>query len=152
MSPPSAEDIIRVLCLEPHPEGGYYRETFRDASRTNGRAASTAILFLLRRGERTRWHRVDAAEIWHFYSGAPLRLDIVDGDKQQSIRLGADLVAGDTPQACVPAFAWQAAESLGDWSLVGCTVAPGFSFEGFELAPTDWSPPGALRYNQAASK
>ncbi|MBX6329586.1 MAG: cupin domain-containing protein [Pseudolabrys sp.] len=142
---PTAEEVIRALNLKPHPEGGHYRETFRDSRQTDGRAASTAILFLLRRGERTRWHRIDAAEIWHFYAGAPLRLDIADGNSEESICLGGDILAGQRPQACVPAFAWQTAKSLGDWSLAGCTVAPGFSFDAFELAPAGWSPPGALR-------
>jgi predicted cupin superfamily sugar epimerase len=136
----SATDIIAKLGLQPHPEGGHYRETFRDPRELGGRAASTAILFLLARGERSHWHRVDAVEIWHYYAGAPLALSIVDGSKEEIIRLGADVHAEETPQAVVPARAWQAAESLGDWTLVGCTVAPGFDFNGFELAPPDWSP------------
>ncbi len=136
----SATDIIAKLGLQPHPEGGHYRETFRDPRELGGRAASTAILFLLARGERSHWHRVDAVEIWHYYAGAPLALSIVDGSKEEIIRLGADVHAEETPQAVVPARAWQAAESLGDWTLVGCTVAPGFEFAGFELAPKDWSP------------
>jgi predicted cupin superfamily sugar epimerase len=136
----SATDIIAKLGLQPHPEGGHYRETFRDPQEIGGRAASTAILFLLARGERSHWHRVDAVEIWHYYAGAPLVLSIVDGSKEEIIRLGADVHAEETPQAVVPARAWQAAESLGDWTLVGCTVAPGFDFNGFELAPPDWSP------------
>jgi predicted cupin superfamily sugar epimerase len=137
---PTATDIIAKLGLQPHPEGGHYRETFRDPREIGGRAASTAILFLLARGERSHWHRVDAVEIWHYYAGAPLVLSIVDGSKEEIIRLGADVHAEETPQAVVPARAWQAAESLGDWTLVGCTVAPGFDFNGFELAPPDWSP------------
>jgi len=142
---PTATDIIRRLDLKPHPEGGHFRETFRDSRTHNGRAASTAILFLLARGERSHWHRVDAVEIWHYYAGAPLALFIVDGAKEEIVRLGADVHAGEFPQAVVPARAWQAAESLGDWTLVGCTVAPGFAFEGFELAPPDWSPGGETR-------
>jgi predicted cupin superfamily sugar epimerase len=137
---PSAADIIRRLDLKPHPEGGHYRETFRDKHEVNGRAASTAILFLLARGERSHWHRVDAVEVWHWHAGAPLKLSIVDGAKEEIIRLGGDVHAGEIPQVIVPARAWQAAESLGDWTLVGCTVAPGFSFEGFELAPYGWKP------------
>lgn len=133
-------DIIAKLGLQPHPEGGHYRETFRDPREVGGRAASTAILFLLARGERSHWHRVDAVEIWHYHAGAPLALSIVDGSKEEIVRLGADVHAGEMPQAVVPARAWQAAESLGDWTLVGCTVAPGFDFNGFELAPPDWSP------------
>ncbi|HMJ45605.1 MAG TPA: cupin domain-containing protein [Pseudolabrys sp.] len=136
----TAADIIAKLDLKPHPEGGHYRETFRDARLIDGRAASTAILFLLARGERSHWHRVDAVEIWHYHTGAPLKLSIVDGASEQIIRLGADIHNDEVPQVTVPAQAWQAAESLGDWTLVGCTVAPGFTFEGFELAPAGWAP------------
>ena len=137
---PTATEMIRKLDLKPHPEGGHYRETFRDMRLIDGRAASTAILFLLARGERSHWHRIDAVEIWHYYAGAPLKLSVVDGVKEEIVRLGADIHADEVPQMAVPARAWQAAETLGDWTLVGCTVAPGFSFEGFELAPKDWSP------------
>jgi hypothetical protein len=137
----SAARIIAELGLLPHPEGGHYRETFRDTRLDhNGRAASTAIYFLLARGERSHWHRVDAVEIWHFHAGAPLTLSIADERGRRTLRLGAALSAGEAPQAVVPAGAWQAAESLGDWTLVGCTVAPGFDFAGFELAPPDFSP------------
>jgi len=137
---PAAADMIRKLGLKPHPEGGHYRETFRDSRTVEGRAASTAILFLLARGERSHWHRIDAVEVWHYYAGAALKLEIVDGAKEEIIRLGADIHAGEVPQVTVPARAWQAAESFGDWTLVGCTVAPGFDFAGFELAPKNWSP------------
>ncbi|MDC7786582.1 cupin domain-containing protein [Rhodoplanes sp. TEM] len=139
----SAADVIDLLGLEPHPEGGHFRETFRDPVEVGpGRAASTAIYFLLARGERSRWHRVDAAEVWHWYAGSPLRLEIAaDGESARTHRLGPDLAAGERPQAVVPAGAWQAAESLGAWTLVGCTVAPGFLFDRFELAPPDFSPP-----------
>ena len=140
MPSPTAASIIRALDLKPHPEGGHYRETFRDPREVDGRAASTAILFLLARGERSHWHRVDAVEIWHYHAGAALKLEVVDGAKEEIVTLGADIHADQVPQFTVPARAWQAAESLGDWTLVGCTVAPGFSFEGFELAPTGWSP------------
>ncbi len=140
MPSPTAADIIAQLGLKPHPEGGHYRETFRDTHTVGGRAASTAILFLLARGERSHWHRVDAVEVWHFHAGAPLKLSLVDGASEQIIRLGNDISAGEIPQVVVPAHAWQAAQSLGDWTLVGCTVAPGFDFGGFELAPPDWSP------------
>jgi uncharacterized protein len=140
MAAPSAAEVIRKFALKPHPEGGHYRETFRDTRLVDGRAASTAILFLLARGERSHWHRVDAVEVWHYYAGAPLKLEIVDGSKEEIIRLGTDIHAGEVPQATVPARAWQAAESSGDWTLVGCTVAPGFDFGGFELAPKDWKP------------
>jgi predicted cupin superfamily sugar epimerase len=133
----SADDVIRLLELRPHPEGGYFRETFRDPNPVNaGRSASTAIYFLLRRGERSRWHRVDAAEAWHWYAGSPLILRI----DTSSIRLGPDLAAGERPQAVVPARVWQAAETTGHWTLCGCTVAPGFDFNGFELAPEGWNP------------
>ena len=137
---PRAEDLIHALRLAPHPEGGHYRETFRDPRLIDGRAASTAILFLLARGERSHWHRIDAVEIWHYYAGAPLKLSLVDGAKEEIVRLGADIHADEVPQVTVPARAWQAAESLGDWTLTGCTVAPGFTFEGFELAPKEWKP------------
>ena len=137
----TAAEIIARLDLKPHPEGGHYRETFRDSSPdANGRSASTAIYFLLARGERSHWHRIDAVEVWHYYAGSALRLQIADSDGPRSIRLGPDLAAGDLPQAVVPARAWQAAESCGDWTLVGCTVAPGFDFEQFELAPQGWTP------------
>lgn len=139
--PPSAADIIARLELKPHPEGGHYRETFRDARLdAEGRARSTAIYFLLARGERSHWHRIDAAEIWHYYAGGALTLQIADEAGKRSIRLGPDLAAGEVPQAIVPAQAWQAAESTGDWTLVGCTVAPGFEFAKFELVPKGWMP------------
>jgi len=141
----SAADIIRALALSPHPEGGHYRETFRDPRIIDGRAASTSIYFLLARGERSRWHRIDAVEIWHYYAGAALKLEVVDGAKEEIVRLGADIHGGEVPQFTVPARAWQAAESSGDWTLVGCTVAPGFSFDGFELAPAGWSPSDKTR-------
>lgn len=138
----SAEDVIRILDLWPHPEGGHYRETFRDTETIDGaRAASTAIYFLLKRGERSHWHRVDAAEAWHWHAGSPLELQINAGAGTELLRLGPDLALGERPQAVVPARAWQAAETLGDWTLVGCTVAPAFRFEGFELAPKGWNPP-----------
>ena len=137
----SAAEIIARLDLKPHPEGGHYRETFRD-SRTDstGRSRSTAIYFLLARGERSHWHRIDAVEMWHYYAGAALTLRMADDGGQRTVTLGADLTAGETPQAVVPAHAWQSAESTGDWTLVGCTVAPGFEFATFELAPMGWRP------------
>jgi predicted cupin superfamily sugar epimerase len=139
--PPSASDIIARLDLKPHPEGGHYRETFRDPDvDANGRSRSTAIYFLLSRGERSHWHRIDAVEVWHYHAGAALTLRIADDDGTRSITLGPNITAGETPQAIVPASAWQAAESVGGWTLVGCTVAPGFDFATFELAPTDWAP------------
>jgi predicted cupin superfamily sugar epimerase len=139
--PPSAADIIARLQLQPHPEGGHYRETFRDQRcDAQGRAFSTAIYFLLARGERSHWHRIDAVEVWHYYAGSALTLQIADDSGRRRIKLGADLAAGEVPQAIVPAHAWQAAESTGDWTLVGCTVAPGFDFATFELAPKGWEP------------
>jgi uncharacterized protein len=141
--PPSltAAEIVRLLELAPHPEGGHFRETFRDPRLEGGRAASTAIYFLLARGERSHWHRIDAVEVWHFYAGAPLLLESAsDGSAVTRLTLGPDLASGERPQAIVPAGAWQAAESLGAWTLVGCTVAPGFSFDRFELAPAGWRP------------
>jgi predicted cupin superfamily sugar epimerase len=138
----SAEDIIILLGLQPHPEGGHFRETFRDERRVGGRSVSTAIYFLLAAGERSHWHRVDAAEVWHFYAGAPLELSMSSEAERRVVRLGNDLAGGERPQTVVPAGAWQSARSLGAWSLVGCTVAPGFDFAGFELAPVGWSPEG----------
>lgn len=139
----SAPDVIRLLRLQPHPEGGHFRETFRDPRMAGaGRAASTAIYYLLARGERSHWHRVDATEVWHWYAGAPLKLEIAAPDRPVAARrLGSALATGEEPQVIVPAQAWQAAESLGDWTLAGCTVAPGFMFAGFELAPPGWNPP-----------
>jgi len=138
----TADDIVRLLGLAPHPEGGHYRETFRDAPGIGGRAASTAIYFLLAAGERSHWHKVDAVEIWHYHAGAPLRLAIAAEDRGPvtEIMLGADLAAGERPQGVVPAGHWQAADTLGAWTLVGCTVAPGFDFSGFTLAPPGWQP------------
>ena len=137
----SAADIVAWLELKPHPEGGHYRETFRDPhSDAAGRAFSTAIYFLLARGERSHWHRIDAVEVWHYYAGDALTLQIADDAGQRSIRLGPNLAAGEMPQAIVPPHAWQAAETTGDWTLVGCTVAPGFDFAKFEMAPIDWEP------------
>src|SRR3981189_3524439 len=136
----SAAEIIRLLDLKPHPEGGHFRETFRDPGTIDGRSASTAIYFLLARGERSHWHRIDAAEVWHYYAGSALNLQIADNVGQRCIRLGPDLIAGEVPQATVSAQAWQAAESSGNWTLVDCTVAPGFDFATFELAPKGWEP------------
>jgi len=141
VAPSSAADIAARLELQPHPEGGHYRETFRDPrGDASGRSLSTAIYFLLARHERSHWHRIDAVEIWHYYAGSALELQIADGDHRRTVRLGPDLPAGEVPQAIVPAHAWQAAESTGDWTLTGCTVAPGFEFATFELAPKGWTP------------
>lgn len=131
-----ASKIIELLGLTPHPEGGHYRQTFEDEGRTGPRSYSTAIYYLLRKGEVSRPHRIDATEIWHFYRGAPLELTIKtqDGPAQVHI-LGAAIECGERPQILVPPHAWQAARPLGDFTLVGCTVAPGFVFETFEMAP-----------------
>ena len=139
----TAADIIARLELRPHPEGGYYRETFRDTrADTLGRSCSTAIYFLLARGEKSQWHRIDAIEIWHYYAGSPLTLRIAhEGCAPHVVRLGPDVARGERPQAIVPASAWQTAETTGDWTLVGCTVAPGFEFASFELAAAGWEPP-----------
>jgi predicted cupin superfamily sugar epimerase len=136
---PTAAEIIARLDLKPHPEGGHYRETFRDSRvDAHGRSFSTAIYFLLARGERSHWHRIDAVEVWHYYAGHALALQIADdGNNKRTVRLGPDLAAGEVPQAIVPAHTWQAAESTGDWTLVGCTVAPGFDFATFEMAPRE---------------
>ena len=139
---PEAEAIIERLGLLPHPEGGWYRETWREVPADGGRGAGTAIYFLLAEGERSHWHRVDAAEVWHHYAGAPLALGIADGEDQRVVVLGADLAAGHEPQVVVPARAWQAARTLGAWTLVGATVCPAFEFEGFELADPGWAPDG----------
>ena len=136
----SADEIIRLLGLAPHPEGGHFAETFRDAGVDGARATSTAIYFLLRAGEVSHWHRVDAAEVWHWYAGAPLSLSIADDAGRRDVTLGTNLAAGERPQAVVPAWSWQQAQSLGAWTLVGCTVAPGFEFAGFEMAPEGFAP------------
>lgn len=137
----SAEEIITQLRMKPHPEGGHYVETFRDSVEADGRARSTAIYFLLKAGEKSHWHRVDAVETWLWHAGAPLHLSISnDGGMAFTLRMGADVLADEKPQAIVPAGAWQAAETLGDWTLVSCIVTPGFRFSGFTLAPPGWAP------------
>jgi predicted cupin superfamily sugar epimerase len=138
----STAEIIRLLELQPHPEGGHFREMFRDPCQMQGRSVSTAIYYLLKKGERSHWHRVDAAEVWHHYAGAPLALHVAENEKAKPRAnvLGKNLAAGERPQIVVAEGHWQAAETLGDWTLVGCTVAPGFEFSGFELARKDWSP------------
>jgi predicted cupin superfamily sugar epimerase len=138
----TAAEVVERLGLRPHPEGGWYTETWRHEAPAGERPAGTAIYYLLAAGQRSHWHRVDAAEIWHHYAGDSLRLRIQAGDAPtHTVALGPDLAGGEVPQAVVPEGAWQAAEPTGAWSLVGCTVSPGFRFEGFELAPPDWSPP-----------
>ena len=136
----AAKDVIFTLGMERHPEGGWYARTFEDVASSDGRAKSTAIYYLLEAGDQSHWHRVDAVEVWHFYAGAPLKLRISDGKSVDEYVLGADLDGGERPQIVVPREAWQAAESTGEWTLVGCTVAPGFQFSGFELADKKWVP------------
>lgn len=136
-----ARGIIEALGMQPHPEGGWYVETFRDAA-GGVRGHSTAIYFLLERGQVSAWHLVkDAVEVWHYHAGAPLELAVsVDAQRVERLTLGPAILSGQRPQGIVPAGAWQSARSLGDWTLVGCTVAPGFDFAAFELAPPGWSP------------
>ena len=135
------EDIIRELNMQPHPEGGWYVQTFRD-SPSEARGHSTAIYYMLEAGQRSHWHRViDAAEVWHYHSGAPLALHLSeDGTESHTTMLGTDLINGERPQAIVRANWWQSAETTGNYTLVGCTVAPGFEFAKFEMAPPDWKP------------
>ncbi|MSR41860.1 MAG: cupin domain-containing protein [Phycisphaerales bacterium] len=131
----SAEEICRALELQPHPEGGFYRETWRESASGGARGAGTAIYFLLSSGVINRWHRVDAAEIWHFYAGAPLLLSIArEGEAAYSQTLGNAIMQGERPQLEVPANAWQRAQTLGAWTLVGCTVSPAFLFDKLEIA------------------
>ena len=137
----TADDIIVQLNLAPHPEGGFYRQTW--AAENDGRPTGTCIYFLLKDGEASHWHKVDATEIWHYYAGAPLILSISDTDEGPAVDhiLGPDLAAGQAPQGIVPTDAWQAARTTGDWTLVGCTVSPGFQFEGFTLAKPNFDIP-----------
>jgi len=136
----TAQDIVDLLGLEPHPEGGYYKQMFADTA-SDGRPHSTAIYYLLEGGPAGRWHRVDSAEIWHYYAGAPLRLTISpDGVTTSEQILGPDLFDGQRPQIVIPRGEWQSAQSLGNWTLVGCTVAPGFDFQFFEMAEDGWEP------------
>jgi uncharacterized protein len=133
--------VVERLGMEPHPEGGWFVETWRAPSQAGRRPAASAILFLLAAGERSHWHRVDAAEVWQWSAGGPLELRVAsESDEVKTYRLGGDVLAGETPQAVVPAGAWQAARPLGAWCLVGCIVAPAFRFEAFELAPEGWEP------------
>ena len=139
----SARRIIEALDLAPHPEGGWFRETWRAPAPEGERAAGTAIFYLLEEGQVSRWHRVDAAEIWHWYLGAPLGMALSeDGEAKREILLGPDLAAGERPQVIVPADCWQSARPIGGHVLVGCTVSPAFEFSGFELAPEGWEPGG----------
>lgn len=133
-------DLIARLELAPHPEGGWYRETWRAAAVGTERAAGTSILFLLEAGQRSHWHRVDASELWIFQAGTALTLSTADAGRISSVRLGVDIVAGDRPQHVVQPHQWQAAQAGEGWCLVACVVAPAFRFEGFELAPAGWTP------------
>ncbi|MBL8935716.1 MAG: cupin domain-containing protein [Archangium sp.] len=136
-----ADAIIGTLGMQQHPEGGWYVETFRDVAGPDGRARSTVIYFLLKAGESSHWHRVDAVETWFFHAGAPLELRLSDdGKTKRTVVLGPDVLAGQRPQGLVPKDAWQAARTTGEYTLVSCTVAPGFEFKGFELAPPGWEP------------
>lgn len=141
----TADEIIERLRLAPHPEGGWYRETWRHEPGSDRRAAGTCIYFLLRAGERSHWHRVDAAEIWHFYAGTPLVLSVAASAAGPAVDrvLGPDLPGGAEPQIIVPAGHWQAAVPTGAWTLAGCTVSPGFRFDGFELADPGFDIPRA---------
>jgi predicted cupin superfamily sugar epimerase len=138
----SGNEVIRLLDLQPHPEGGWYRQTFKDTPADEDRPHSTAIYYMLQAEEKSAWHKIDAVEVWHYYAGAPLSLTLSPPDGQGATVhiLGPDLRSGARPQAIVPTGWWQTAASLGAWTLVGCTVAPGFHFDGFELAPKDWRP------------
>ena len=137
----NAAALIAALDLKPHPEGGHFRETFRHVPPQGGRGAMTAIYYLLQQGEVSAWHRVDAAEIWHFYAGVPLTLSVSgDGRRAETVTLGPNVEASERPQILVPEGAWQSARSQGAWTLVGCTVGPAFDFAGFEMAPKDWRP------------
>lgn len=133
-TPLTADRIIEMLDLSPHPEGGHYRQTWQ--AEDGPRASGTCIYFLLKAGERSHWHHVDAAEIWHFYAGTPLTLSIAETSQgpRQDFTLGPDLASGQRPQILVPPHHWQAAHAPDGWALVGCTVSPGFEFEGFTLA------------------
>jgi uncharacterized protein len=126
-----ARDVIEALGMQPHPEGGWYAETFRDAAAdATGRSRSSAIYYLLDDGEQSAPHRIDAVEVWHHYAGGPLAMRVGDDD----VVLGTDLAAGERPQVVVPTGVWQSARPVNGWVLVGCTVAPAFEFTGFELA------------------
>ncbi|MEZ5934864.1 MAG: cupin domain-containing protein [Alphaproteobacteria bacterium] len=133
--------LIDRLGMHPHPEGGHYVETFRDAPESGARGAVTCIHFLLQAGEVSAWHRIDATEIWHFAAGDPLVLTLsADGHDAEAKHLGVDLAAGQSPHIVLPPACWQTAETLGRWSLVSCIVAPAFAFDGFEMAPPGWRP------------
>lgn len=136
-----AKEWIAQLSLQPHPEGGWYVETWRAEAPDGERASGTAIYYLLEADQFSHWHRIDATEIWHWYAGAPLSITLsANGHDAEAYFLGSDLAANQKPQIIVPPLCWQTATSLGEYTLVGCTVSPGFEFSGFELAPPDWRP------------
>ena len=137
------DDIVRELGLVPHPEGGHFAQTWCDEPADGSRGAGSAIYYLLRAGERSAWHRIDATETWHFYAGAPLELRMASGSGDEAAQrhvLGTDVSNGQRPQLIVPAGDWQSAAALGEWTLVGCTVSPAFEFAAFELAEAGWEP------------
>jgi hypothetical protein len=138
----SAEALIQALGLGPHPEGGWYRETWRADAPPGRRASATSILFLLEKGQRSHWHKVDATELWLFHAGSPLRVETAETDSGpvHMARIGGDVLAGEQPQFRIGPGEWQSAEADRGWALVSCIVSPGFEFEGFTLAPPDWSP------------
>ena len=137
----SAGEVISLLGLEPHVEGGFYRQTFADQLDASGRPISTLIYYMLTDKQAGAWHRVDSAEVWHWYAGAPMKLSISRDGKAVTVhQLGSDLAAGQRPQCVVPPGAWQRAKVEGPWALVGCTVAPGFQFSKFEQAEPGWEP------------
>jgi predicted cupin superfamily sugar epimerase len=141
-SSPAPTEIVAALGLEPHPEGGWYRETWRADAPPGQRASATAIHFLLEAHQRSHWHRVDAAELWLWHAGSPLELSMANSDAGpvESAMLGGDVLAGQAPQLLVPSHWWQAASPQGGWALVSCVVSPAFEFSGFELAPEGWEP------------
>ena len=136
----TAKQIIDTLGMQSHPEGGWYVETWRADAAEGERATGTAIYYLLEAGDVSHWHRVDATEIWHFHSGDPLTLQIADGQGRAEHTVGPNLPVGQRPQVVIPPHAWQSAATTGEWTLVSCTVSPGFEFDGFELAPPGWEP------------
>ncbi|MEO8883648.1 MAG: cupin domain-containing protein [Devosia sp.] len=141
MSDLAASEVIALLELERHPEGGWFRQTFADPGEDGARHLSTAIYYLLEGHDLSAWHRVDAAEVWHWHAGAPLKLRLShEGKVIDEYTLGPDLKGAERPQVIVPRHCWQTAKSLGNWTLVGCTVAPGFQFSGFEMAEKGWEP------------
>lgn len=141
-APLDPDEVIAILGLTPHPEGGWFTETWRDPAPEGERGAGTAIYFLLRAEESSHWHRVDAAETWHHYAGAPVELGLSPSDDgpTEVVVLGPDLAAGQRPQVTVLPQVWQAARPIGGAALVGCTVSPAFDFAGFTLAPPGWAP------------